>query len=179
MSHQATLDGSDPTKTPGWGPIPASYMFIGITPGRRGAQKTRVPFTRDRSGRLLQRCLGRLGLSRSDEFSLKPDLIDCYVTNLVKTHILTDDQRNRNPTPRKIDEELPALRDEIIRVRPKVIVVLGKDIGRLLREKLPEARDSIRVLNHPNWYGSHGAEKPSSEAFERMIKDYRKVLKRT
>jgi hypothetical protein len=82
-------------------------MFVGISAGRLGALVSKVPFTKDASGRIFQRCLNRLGLSESDEFSLKPQLRDCYVTNLVKSRVLTSKGLNRLPTVREMLDWLP------------------------------------------------------------------------
>src|SRR5712692_7170182 len=49
----------------GYGSSPAKFMFVGISAGRLGARITKVPFTKDASGRIFQRCLGRLGLSKT------------------------------------------------------------------------------------------------------------------
>jgi uracil-DNA glycosylase len=91
----------------GYGCIPADFMFVGISAGRLGALVSKVPFTKDASGRIFQRCLNRLGLSESDEFSLKPQLRDCYVTNLVKSRVLTSKGLNRLPTVREMLDWLP------------------------------------------------------------------------
>lgn len=109
----------------GYGAVPADYMFVGISAGRLGALVTRVPFTKDASGRIFQRCLGRLHLSTSDEFSLKPNLVNCYVTNLVKARVLTKSGLNRLPTPKEVETWLPTFRAEVESLKPKLILALG------------------------------------------------------
>src|SRR5437016_7240271 len=50
------------------GPVDASVMFIGEAPGRKGADRTRVPFSGDLSGKNFDRFLGSIGLARSEIF---------------------------------------------------------------------------------------------------------------
>ena len=79
----------------GYGDRNADFVFIGETPGEKGANLTGVPFTQDRSGKRLQHLLIQLGLSKeTDEACESPRLINCYVTNLVRCN----PPRNRNPT---------------------------------------------------------------------------------
>jgi len=158
----------------GYGCLPADFMFVGISAGRLGALKTRVPFTQDASGRIFQRCLSRLGLSRSDEFSIKPELVNCYVTNLVKARILTKQGLNRLPTVKEILFWIPTLRDEVSQVRPKRIIALGKLVSRCLWKQYP--RSLVRHVPHPRWYQAHGALAQGSRSFEQMVQDYKAVL---
>ena len=46
----------------------ARIMFIGEAPGRKGADRTRVPFSGDQSGANLDRFLGSIGLARDEIF---------------------------------------------------------------------------------------------------------------
>src|ERR1051326_1083978 len=50
------------------GAIDARVMFIGEAPGRKGADRTRVPFSGDQSGRNFDRFLSSVGLARADIF---------------------------------------------------------------------------------------------------------------
>jgi len=158
----------------GYGRTPADFMFVGISAGRLGALKTRVPFTRDASGRIFQRCLNRLGLSRSDEFSIKPDLVNCYVTNLVKARVLTQKGLNRLPTVKEIVYWLPTLREEVSQVKPKRIIALGKLVLRWLRREYPSSL--VNYVPHPRWYQAHGALAQGSRSFEQMVRDYKVAL---
>ena len=47
------------------GPVTARVMLIGEAPGRKGADRTRVPFSGDQSGKNLDRFLDSAGLKRS------------------------------------------------------------------------------------------------------------------
>src|ERR1044071_7009616 len=46
----------------------ARIMFIGEAPGRKGADRTRVPFSGDQSGANLDRFLGSIDLRREEIF---------------------------------------------------------------------------------------------------------------
>lgn len=156
----------------GYGAVPADFMFVGISAGRLGALVTRVPLTKDASGRLFQRCLFRLGLSESDEFSTRPALVNCYTTNLVKARVLTKQGLNRLPTVREVLDWLSVFEEEVVLVRPKMIVALGDFVYRHVRQWYPRL---TRRAPHPRWYASHGALAQGSPMFEQMVRDYGKV----
>ena len=69
------------------------------------------------SGQKLDAMLKAMGLSRTD----------IYLTHLVKYRPALPRQltNNRPPTDREIEVSLPILREEIMLVRPKVVVALG------------------------------------------------------
>src|SRR5438034_8738411 len=50
------------------GPVNARVMFIGEAPGRKGADRTRTPFSGDQSGKNFERFIGSIGLDRSEIF---------------------------------------------------------------------------------------------------------------
>src|SRR5262249_29546623 len=50
------------------GSIDARVLFIGEAPGRRGADRTRIPFSGDQSGKNFERFLLAAGLTRSQIF---------------------------------------------------------------------------------------------------------------
>jgi len=170
----------------GYGCVPAKWMFVGISAGRRGALLSKVPLTKDASGRIFQRCLRELGLSESDEFSLKPVLKDTYLTNLVKGRCLDEDGNNRMPTDEEVSYWTPRLVDEIRKVRPDnkdetMVVALGdfvwRRFGPVQRAFLLERR-RIRTfpVKHPRWFCSQGGLKPDSPAFKTMVEEYRTRL---
>jgi len=155
----------------GYGCVPADFMFVGISAGRLGALVTTVPFTKDASGRIFQRCLNRLALSKSDEFSLKPELENCYITNLVKSRVLTKEGLNRLPTMREMMDWCPYFLKEAKQVTPKKLFALGSLVYSFLRRNTEVVP---LFLRHPRWYQSHGALNPESHAFAEMVMDYRK-----
>src|SRR3954452_10521994 len=50
------------------GNVDARVLFIGEAPGRKGADRTRVPFSGDQSGQNFDRFLQSIGLGRDDLF---------------------------------------------------------------------------------------------------------------
>src|SRR5438093_8861987 len=50
------------------GSVNARVMFIGEAPGRKGADRTRVPFSGDQSGKNFDRFLASISLKRSQIF---------------------------------------------------------------------------------------------------------------
>ena len=158
----------------GYGCKKPQIMFVGISAGRLGAQITRVAFTKDASGRIFQRCLGKLGLSRSDEFSIKPQLINCYLTNLVKGRLLTPEGLNRLPTEDEIAYWLPHFISEVKSVKPRKIACLGKIVFEKLYPLYPK---QAVYLPHPRVFQSRGALKLGSPAFDLMVRKYREGLK--
>ena len=156
----------------GYGDIPAKFMFVGLSAGKLGALITKVPFTKDGSGRLLQRTLGSLGFSNSDEFSIKPELNDVYITNIAKGRYLDQKGNNRLPTEKEIIDWSDYISHEIEIVMPEKIVALGK----LVYDNLVGLYSDVVYAKHPRWYFSHGGIKAGSKASDQMIKDYRNLL---
>lgn len=156
----------------GYGSIPAKIMFVGISAGRRGALITKVPLTKDASGRIFQRCLKELNLSDSDEFSVAPILKNCYITNLVKGRCLTKNGLNRLPTIKEREFWLPYFLEECKKVNPQIVIALGEFVWKGLRHFLP----CLVLVKHPRWYQAHGALDPKSFAFNLMVLDYRKAI---
>lgn len=175
-----SLDGLKPYQVKsceGFGVKDCRFMFVGISAGKLGALKTNVPFTKDGSGRMLQRTLKALGLSKSDEFSLKPELVDCWITNLVKGRILDDKGNNRLPNQIEINYWWNDFVNEFETVNPKTIVAVGKLVYDMIRNNMSyHIQKDVRVVMHPRWYFSHGGIKDGSKASLQMIQDYRKVL---
>lgn len=175
-----SLDGLEPYQVKsceGYGCLNPRFMFVGISAGKLGALKTNVPFTKDGSGRLLQRTLKELGLSKSDELSLKPELVDCWITNLVKGRILDEKGNNRLPNQKEINYWWNDFVTEFERVNPKTIVAVGKLVYDMIRNNMSyHIQKDVRFVMHPRWYFSHGGIKQGSKASLDMIADYRKVL---
>src|SRR5712691_12454532 len=72
------------------GPIRARIMFIGEAPGRKGADRTRVPFSGDQSGKNFERFLASIGLPRSEIF----------ITSAALSNQRKASGANRRPTAR-------------------------------------------------------------------------------
>ncbi len=165
----------------GYGSKPARVMFVGISAGQRGALISKVPLTRDNSGRLFQRCLKDLGLSESDERSERPVLKDCYVTNLVKGACLYKDGRNRPPTNEELVYWYPRFLEEYDQVKPRRLVALGHLVEEEIWNGWPhrdidgltELRAILHFVKHPRWYVMHGALAPApNKSFLDMVREY-------
>jgi DNA polymerase len=98
---------------PGDGAVPARVMFVGIAPGRFGGDVTGIPFSGDRSGKLLRMMIDRAGIEGA------------FITNLVRCNPRDARGRNRDPLASEIDNCRKHLEAEIAMVRPRAIVCLG------------------------------------------------------
>jgi len=97
------------------GPIDARVMFIGEAPGRKGADRTRIPFSGDQSGRNFERFLTSINLQRSEIF----------ITSAALCNPRTATGANRRPTTSELRNCSDFLRRTIALVDPAVIVTLG------------------------------------------------------
>src|SRR4026209_414550 len=93
----------------------AQVMFIGEAPGRKGADRTRVPFSGDQSGANLDRFLSSIGLTRQDIF----------ITSAALCNPRSESGANRKPTQQELKNCSNFLRRTIELVDPRVIVTLG------------------------------------------------------
>lgn len=116
-------------RVPGVGPEDAKIMFVGEAPGRN-EEIEGEPFV-GRSGELLTRYLGRLGLRRSD---VRLENLCKYRPSGNKFHHLLDSE--------ELELGLEELKESIERIRPNVIVALGNwplyyltDIGERTKNK--------------------------------------------
>ncbi len=90
-------------------------MFIAEAPGRQGADRTRKPFSGDKSGANFQVLLDSVGLKREEIF----------ITNTVLCSPRSATGANRKPTKREIKNCAGFLEKTVRLVNPKVIVTLG------------------------------------------------------
>ena len=90
-------------------------MFIGEAPGRKGADRTRVPFSGDQSGANLDRFLGSIDLKRDHIF----------ITSAALCNPRTASGANRRPTQKELANCSYFLKKTIETVNPRVIVTLG------------------------------------------------------
>lgn len=97
------------------GPVTARVMFIGEAPGRKGADRTRVPFSGDQSGKNFDRFLSSINLNRSDIF----------ITSAALCNPQAASGANRRPTTQELRNCSDFLRRAIEVVDPRVIVTLG------------------------------------------------------
>lgn len=70
-----------------FGDLSARFLFVGLAPGLRGANRTGRPFTGDYAGDLLYPTLAKFGLAKG-EYGARPDdgftLVDARLTNAVR-----------------------------------------------------------------------------------------------
>lgn len=95
---------------PGDGPATAEIVFIGEAPGKDEDREGR-PFI-GRAGKFLSEMLETIKMKRED----------IYITNIIKYR----PPDNRDPTPEEIDACKDWLDEEIIFIKPKLIIFLGR-----------------------------------------------------
>ncbi len=105
------------------GALAPRVLFIGEAPGRRGADRTRRPFTGDQSARRFDELLASIGLSR-DEVFITSAVLCCP----------TDGHRNLTPTPAEMANCRPLLSRTIELLKPPVIATVGAVALRSLGE---------------------------------------------
>ena len=93
----------------------ARVMFIGEAPGRKGADRTRVPFSGDQSGANFDRFLNSIELTRKEIF----------ITSAALCNPRSESGANRRPTQKELKNCSSFLRRTIEVVNPRVIVTLG------------------------------------------------------
>jgi uracil-DNA glycosylase len=93
----------------------ARVMFIGEAPGRKGADRTRVPFSGDQSGANFDRFLNSIELTRKEIF----------ITSAALCNPRSESGANRRPTQKELKNCSSFLRRVIEVVNPRVIVTLG------------------------------------------------------
>ena len=94
----------------GTGSRTASLMFVGEAPGEQ-EDKTGIPFV-GAAGQLLDKYLEAVGIARDE----------VYLANILKCR----PPRNRDPLPEEQDACIGHLREQVKRIRPKMIVCLGR-----------------------------------------------------
>jgi uracil-DNA glycosylase family 4 len=97
------------------GSLDARVMFIGEAPGRKGADRTRVPFSGDQSGANFDRFLNSIGLTRKEIF----------ITSAALCNPRSESGANRKPARKELENCSGFLRRAIELVDPRVIVTLG------------------------------------------------------
>jgi uracil-DNA glycosylase family 4 len=93
----------------------ARVMFIGEAPGRKGADRTRIPFSGDQSGANFDRYLNSIKLTREQIF----------ITSAALCNPRAESGANRRPSQKELANCSSFLRRVIEVVDPRVIVTLG------------------------------------------------------
>jgi DNA polymerase len=111
----------------GYGDPAARMVFVGEAPGRHGADRTSIPFSGDKSGRVLQRMLIELGLQDDRAPAERPQL-RCFLSNAVRCC----PPANRAPTPAETANCAPFLAHELDAIDPRIVVPIGRIALRLV-----------------------------------------------
>ena len=109
------------------GNVNAQILFIGEAPGRKGADRTRIPFSGDQSGKNFDRYLSSINVTRDQIF----------ITSAALCNPQTASGANRRPTQRELSNCSEFLSRTIELVNPRLVVTLGS-----------VALDAVRRINH-------------------------------
>lgn len=153
----------------GEGTADAKIMLIGEAPGAE-EDRLKRPFV-GRSGKLLEKLLLRLGITRPEVF----------ITNIVKCR----PPNNRTPLPHEISAEAKKmLKDEILIIKPRVICTLGSTATRLfVPENIPMSQlhgkpiefPAAHVIVIPTYHPAYILRNPPAEKL--LEADLRAVLR--
>lgn len=97
------------------GNINPKVFFIAEAPGRQGADRTRKPFSGDKSGENFQKLLDSIGLRREEIF----------ITNTVLCSPRSETGANRKPSKKEIKNCAGFLGKTLSVINPKIVVTLG------------------------------------------------------
>jgi uracil-DNA glycosylase family 4 len=97
------------------GELSARILFVGEAPGRKGADRTRIPFSGDQSGRNFERFLGSAGFSRQQIF----------ITSAALCNPRSASGANRKPSSNELKNCSDFLRRTIEILEPAVVITLG------------------------------------------------------
>ncbi len=122
------------------GNLDPKVMFIAEAPGRQGADRTRRPFSGDKSGANFQKLLDSINLRREDIF----------ITNTVLCSPRSASGANRKPTKKEIKNCADFLKRSIELINPSIIVTLGAVALEALRaieyHQFTLKREAARIL---------------------------------
>lgn len=112
------------------GNIAPRVMFIAEAPGRQGGDRTRKPFSGDKSGENFQLLLDSIGLRREEIF----------ITNTVLCNPRKESGANRRPTRAEMKNCSEYLEKTINLINPKIIATLGA-----------VALEGLRLIDYHNY----------------------------
>ena len=158
------LVASRSRSVPGSGTIPAKVAFVGLAPGRLGADRSGIPFTGDRSGNLLRKMIHDAGLE------------GVFITNLVRCNPRDEQSRNRDPSAAEVANCKSFLHAELNQSSAPIVVCLGRVAWRELAGRdqpfdpahatpVSRAGRLIYPMFHPA-YVNRGAYSPNKYAKE-------------
>ncbi len=167
------------------GNINPKVFFIAEAPGRQGADRTRKPFSGDKSGENFQKFLDSINLKREEIF----------ITNAVLCSPRKPNGANRNPKKSEMKNCSNFLKKTIDLINPKIIVTLGAvslealklleyhqfslktDVGKILCWN----RQILVPLYHPSpqVLASHRREKEQLEDYKVLAEAIEKISFKT
>ena len=113
----------------------AKLMFIGEAPGQK-EDESGIPFV-GAAGKLLDKYLDAVDIPRED----------VYIANILKCR----PPKNRDPKPEEEDMCIDYLREQVMAIRPKVIVCLGRiSAMRIIKS------DFKITAEHGKWFDKNG-----------------------
>src|SRR5262245_65606909 len=158
------------------GALEPRVMFIAEAPGRNGADRTRIPFHGDTSGRNFESLLESIKLTRDEIF----------ITNTVLCSPRKPSGANDKPSRSEIRNCSDFLRRQIELINPPVVATLGAvalDALKLIEAHNFHFRDTLRKILH--WNGRLMARlyHPSPQVIitvrtlEEQKRDFRSILR--
>jgi len=126
------------------GPVTARVMFIGEAPGRKGADRTRVPFSGDQSGKNFNLFLESAAIKRSEIF----------ITSAALCNPRAPSGANRRPSTMEIKNCSQFLRRTIELIDPALVVTLGTvalEALKLIEDHAFTLRDHATMIQ--SWNG--------------------------
>ncbi len=157
----------------GRGPINSKIFIVGEAPGSL-EDKTGIPFVGN-AGQFLREVLRNLLINPKD----------IYITNIVKCR----PTNNRTPTPIEVNNCLPYFLIELIKLRPKVILLLGTTPNKIFYPNpvftMTKYRGKLSVINnmiilstyHPSYIIRNKGNDKLLNQFIQDIKLFRKIIK--
>lgn len=156
----------------GEGAVPAACVFIGEGPGEK-EDETGLPFV-GRAGKLLRSCMTHA--------KFKPG--DHHILNCVKCR----PPENRNPTEKELENCRPFLVKQLVALKPRVIVAMGKFAQAFVLEQDPnevrvsanagsliQYNETTRALltYHPSFVSRHMADEVYFTFLRHISRAYR------
>lgn len=153
---------------PGFGPLDASLLIVGLAPAAHGGNRTGRMFTGDRSGDVLYAALHEVGVASQGTSVSADDGLELYGVRITApVHCVPPANK---PTPAERDSCRPWLVRELELLRPslRAVVVLGAfgwhaalpgfdEAGWIVPRPKPAFAHGARVTLRPKVAGSNGA----------------------
>ena len=134
----------------GYGDCNARVLIIGEAPGRYGADLTGVPFTKDKSGILLQKMLVKIGMNKDDESFERPTLEDVYLTNIVRCNPKDKLGKNRSPKYEEVVNCKEYIEKEIDIINPQILIPLGINASKCILGSEFQGNKFGRIIKNKN-----------------------------